>query len=90
MTASTHNRRCHHRGHHRLTTDSAGRAGGRSSQLAEAIRAAGADGIAPVDLAAAIGKTKGNLQSLLASMTPRYPQVYEDDGGRLYWAEVEP
>lgn len=36
-------------------------------------------------LAAAIGCQPCNLDSLLASATPRYPAICEDDAGRLYW-----
>lgn len=73
--------------HHRVRTDS--RPSGRAAEIAAHVQAAGADGVTQCALAAAIGCQPCNLDSLLASATPRYPAIYEDDAGRLYWLDGE-
>jgi len=71
--------------HHRA--QKAGYAGnpGRSAEIAGLIRDAGADGLHYADLAAALGRPVCNIEAVLATLTPRYTQVYEDDNKRLYW-----
>ena len=69
--------------HHRIRTDSRPR--GRAAEIAGHIRDAGADGITQCGLAAAVGCQPCNLDAMLATVTPRFPEVYEDDHGRLYW-----
>lgn len=73
--------------HHRIRTDS--RPMGRAAELAAHVQAAGADGVTQCALAAALGCQPCNLDSLLASATPRYPNIAEDDSGRLFWHEWE-
>lgn len=65
--------------------------------IAETIRAAGLAGITTADLERAFTayattqhavRYNRSCNSALASATSRYPQVCEDDDGRLTWVEV--
>lgn len=73
--------------HHRIRTDS--RPSGRAAEIAAHVQAAGADGIGPAALAEIIGVRACCMDSVLASATPRYPNIAEDDSGRLFWYEWE-
>lgn len=73
--------------HHRIRADSRPR--GRAAEIAAHVRAAGADGVTQCALAAVMGVQPCNLDAMLATATPRYPAIAEDDDGRLFWYEWE-
>jgi len=75
--------------HHRTHKAGYGGNPGRTAELAAMIRDAGAEGLHYTDLAARIGRKPCNIESMLASLTPRFPEVYEDDDRRLFWADTE-
>ena len=85
MTAQPIRRAAHHR-----SGPSYGGTPGRAAQVAAIIERAGPGGISKRALLEALGmNTGGSAEAVLATATPRYPQICEADDGRLVWVPRE-
>ena len=58
-------------------------------RVAEMVRGAGQAGLSVAALAAGLGIGSSSIDSILATATRAYPEMAEDDGGRLVWVTLE-